>query len=82
MTLYDAVRRIERAARAQLTVKTIVGGDIYHGARFAIDAIANGKEGMISMDQSLATLYREGKIHRETAMAYADHPESLARILN
>lgn len=29
MTLFDAVRRIERAARAQLTVKTIVGGDIY-----------------------------------------------------
>lgn len=28
MTLYDAVRRIERAARAQLTVKTIVGGDV------------------------------------------------------
>ena len=42
----------------------------------------SGKEGMISMDQSLASLYRDGKIHRETAMAYADHPESLARILN
>ena len=28
-----------------------VGGDIYHGARFAIDAIANGKEGMISINR-------------------------------
>jgi len=28
-----------------------VGGDIYHGARFAIDAIANGKEGMVSINR-------------------------------
>ena len=28
-----------------------VGGDIRHGARFAIDAIADGKEGMISMNR-------------------------------
>ena len=28
-----------------------VGGDIYHGARFAIDAIADGKEGFISLDR-------------------------------
>lgn len=26
-----------------------VGGDIYHGARFAIDAIADGREGMVSI---------------------------------
>jgi hypothetical protein len=26
-----------------------VGGDCYHGARFAIDAIATGKEGAESM---------------------------------
>ena len=28
-----------------------VGGDIYHGARFAIDAIAEGKEGMVSINR-------------------------------
>ena len=28
-----------------------VGGDIYHGARFAIDAIADGKEGMVSINR-------------------------------
>ena len=28
-----------------------VGGDIYHGARFAIDAIAEGKQGMVSINR-------------------------------
>lgn len=28
-----------------------VGGDIYHGARFAIDAIAEGKEAMVSINR-------------------------------
>ena len=28
-----------------------VGGDIYHGAKFAIDAIADGKEGMVSINR-------------------------------
>ena len=28
-----------------------VGGDIYHGARFAIDAIADGREGMVSINR-------------------------------
>ena len=28
-----------------------VGGDIFHGARFAIDAIADGKQGMVSINR-------------------------------
>ena len=28
-----------------------VGGDIFHGARFAIDAIADGREGMVSINR-------------------------------
>ena len=28
-----------------------VGGDIYHGARFAIDAIAEGRQGMVSINR-------------------------------
>ena len=28
-----------------------VGGDIFHGARFAIDAIADGREGMVSLNR-------------------------------
>lgn len=43
---------------------------------------AGGAEGMCSMDQSLSELYRAGKISKETALHYADHPEQLARKLS
>ncbi|MBQ6720038.1 MAG: PilT/PilU family type 4a pilus ATPase [Oscillospiraceae bacterium] len=47
------------------------------------NAIASGsKEGMISMDQSIGSLLRAGKITRETALHYADHPDQLARTLS
>ena len=46
------------------------------------NAIASGgKEGMISMDQSILALYRKGKISRDTAAHYADRPEQLLRNL-
>ena len=47
------------------------------------NAIVAGKaEGMISMDQSILTLYRAGVITKETALDYADHPEQLRRQLD
>ena len=46
------------------------------------NAIASGgKEGMISMDQALIELYREGAITRETALEYADAPDTVKRQL-
>ena len=46
------------------------------------NVISSGsREGMISMDQSILALYRAGKITRETALYYADHPEQLKRNL-
>lgn len=46
------------------------------------NAIASGsKEGMISMDQALIELYREGIITRETALEYADTPDTIKRQL-
>ena len=46
------------------------------------NAIVSGsKDGMISMDQSIQQLYRAGKISRETALMYADHPEQMQRLL-
>ena len=42
---------------------------------------AGGAEGMISMDQSILALFRDGKISRETAMDYSDHPDQLRRRL-
>lgn len=46
------------------------------------NAIASGgRDGMISMDQAVAALCREGRITRETALLHADNPEALERIL-
>ena len=46
------------------------------------NAIASGgKEGMITMDQSILALYREGQITRETALQYADNPDQIARAM-
>ena len=47
------------------------------------NAIAAGgrDEGMISMDQSILNLYKAGKITREAALNYADHPEQMSRRL-
>lgn len=46
------------------------------------NAITAGRsEGMISMDQSILTHYRNGWISKETALSYADHPEQLQRQL-
>ena len=40
---------------------------------------AGGAEGMNTMDQSLLTLYKDGKIKMETALSYADNPDQLRR---
>ncbi len=46
------------------------------------NAIAAGSaEGMISFDQYILRLYREGKISRQTALDSADNPEQLSRML-
>ena len=46
------------------------------------NAIASGgKEGMISMDQTILKLYQAGKITKETALLYADKPDQLKRNL-
>jgi len=36
---------------------------------------------MVSMDQSILSLYRAGKITAETALDHADNPEQLRRRL-
>ena len=43
-------------------------------------AIASGgAEGMVSMDQSILALYRQGRISKQTALEQADNPEQMAR---
>ena len=50
------LRRNGTAEADPVTLQTaepdvFVGGDIFHGARFAIDAIADGREGMVSINR-------------------------------
>lgn len=50
------LRRNGTAEADPVTLQTaqedvFVGGDIFHGAKFAIDAIADGKEGMVSINR-------------------------------
>ena len=46
------------------------------------NAISSGsREGMISMDQSIARLWQEGKISRDTALHHAEKPEQLKRLM-
>ena len=50
------LRRNGTAVADPVTLQTaepdiFVGGDIFHGARFAIDAIATGREGMVSINR-------------------------------
>ena len=42
---------------------------------------AGASDGMMSMDQSILALYKTGRITRETALDYADHPDVLERRL-
>ncbi len=45
-------------------------------------AIASGAgDGMVCMDQSVFQLYRAGRISRQTALEYAEHPEQMLRRL-
>ena len=45
-------------------------------------AITAGKnDGMVTMDASIAALYRSGIITKETALGYADHPDLLQKHL-
>lgn len=41
--------------------------------------LSGAKEGMLAMDQSILALYQAGRISKETAMEYADHPEQMRR---
>lgn len=40
---------------------------------------SGGKEGMISMDQSILELYKRGRIEEQTMMEYAENPEQIRR---
>lgn len=62
-------------------INNAIRGLIRDNKNHQIDnAMEAGKnEGMITMDQSILHLYKNGLITRETALNYADHPETLER---
>ena len=66
-----------------LQVNNAVRSMIRDNKNHQIDnAIASGSwDGMISMDQAIAKLYKEGRVSQEVALLYADKPEQLKRQL-
>ena len=44
-------------------------------------SVAGAKDGMISMDQSIANLYNSGKITKDTALQFAANPEHMTRMI-
>lgn len=66
-----------------LQVNNAVRSTIRDNKNHQIDsAIASGsRDGMISMDQAIAKLYKEGRVSQEVALLYADKPEQLKRQL-
>ena len=65
----------------QLTpaVRSMIRDNRSHQIDNAITAGSRG--GMLSMDQSILSLWQAGKITQETALLYADHPEQMKRQL-
>jgi twitching motility protein PilT len=66
-----------------LRVNSAVRNMIRENKSYQIDNVlqTSAADGMISMDQSIAQLYGEGRVSAETALLYADNPEQLRRRL-
>ncbi len=62
-----------------MTVNSAAKTMIREGRTHQLPPLIAQTEGMLAMDQSLYTLYREGKITAETAMEYADFPDQMKR---
>lgn len=66
--------------RVNSAIRSMIRDNKTHQINNAI--ASGGGEGMISMDQHIQSLYREGTITRETALEYADNQEQMRRNLN
>lgn len=62
-------------------VNTAVRNMIRDNKTHQIDNViaTSGAEGMVTMDQSILDLYQAGRIKREIALEFSDHPEQLLR---
>ena len=66
-----------------MNMNSAIRNMIRDSKNYQIDNViqTSAAEGMISMDQSLLRLYRDGKITAETAVEYATNPEQVKRKL-
>lgn len=66
-----------------MQVNSAVRSMIRENKTYQIDnAISAGaKDGMVSMDQSIQGLYRQGRISKEVALGFADKPEQMKRLI-
>lgn len=62
-----------------MSVNPAIRNMIRDGRTHQIDNAIYGGEGMISMDNELMKLVKNGTVSRETALIYAENPEALAR---
>ena len=58
-------------------IKSLIRDNKNHQIDNAI--IAGRSEGMITMDQAIIKLYKDGLISKDTALSYADHPDQMLR---
>lgn len=67
-----------------MIMNTAIRNLIREEKSYQIDSViaSNGKLGMQTMDQCLYTAVKEGKVSKETALAYANHQEALLRRFN
>lgn len=83
MQLLPAVNGQQVAAFEIMTVTQAIRNMIRENKVPQIDAMlyASNKEDMLSMDNSILQLYKEGKITKETALEYATNPDMLKKKL-
>ncbi len=64
-----------------MVMNTAIRNLIREEKTYQIDSViaSNGKSGMLTMDQSLYAVCKEGKISKEIALRYANHQEALLR---
>ena len=78
-TVDDRLTAVFEIMHLNSSIRNLVRESKIHQIDFVIQSSA--AEGMLSMDGSLANLFKEGKITRETALKYANNVEQLERKL-
>ncbi len=81
--LVPGVNGSQEAAFEILKANAAIRTMVREGKIHQIESImhASAKEGMKTMDTSLAELYKAGKIEQDVAVSFSNNPESIKRLL-